>query len=91
VSDPISRKSVLINLLGMPLAAAAVVSVAAQAEAKSSGTTAPSAVMYVKKSTNGKYCKDCKFYFGSKTKTGKCTVVSGPIEPMGYCVAYAKS
>jgi len=76
---------VLINLLGMPIAAAAVASVASQAEA----ATAPSAVQYVKKSTNGKFCKACRFYQGSPTKTGKCSIVSGPIEPLGYCVAYA--
>ena len=29
------------------------------------------------------------FYVGSATKTGKCTVVSGPIEPKGTCVIWA--
>jgi hypothetical protein len=83
MSDRISRKSVLISLLGAPLAAAALVT---RAEAK----TAPSAVQYVPKSKNGKYCEACRFYVGSPKKTGSCSIVSGPIEPMGYCVAYSK-
>ncbi|MGB8267370.1 MAG: hypothetical protein WCE44_13650 [Candidatus Velthaea sp.] len=87
MSDRLSRKSVLINLLGLPLAAAAIASVATQADAAQSP---PSAVQYVKKSPNPKkYCKDCRFYVGSATKTGKCTVVSGPIEPKGTCVIWA--
>jgi ABC-type sugar transport system substrate-binding protein len=87
MSDRVSRKSVLINLLSLPLAAAAVASVAAPADAK----TAPSAVQYVPKSTNGKFCKNCRFYLSAKAagKPGACTIVSGPIEPLGYCVAYA--
>ncbi len=86
MSDRLSRKSAIINLIGVPLAAAAAVAgVAAQAEA----ATPPSAVQYVPKSKNGKFCKNCRFYLGSPTKTGKCSIVSGPIEPLGYCVAYA--
>jgi len=91
VSDRLSRKSAIINLIGMPLAAAAAASVAGVADAATmkSGTTPPKSVMYVEKSTNGKFCKGCKFYFGSTTKAGGCTIVSGPIAPQGYCVAYA--
>jgi len=87
MSDRCSRKSVLINLLGLPLAAAAVVGVATQADAK----TAPSAVQYVPKSKNGKYCKHCRFFTAGKAmgKPGTCSIVSGPIEPDGWCVAYA--
>jgi len=87
MSERPSRKSVLINLLGLPLAAAAVVAVAAQADAK----TAPSAVQYVPKSKNGKHCKDCRFFAAGKvmSKPGSCSIVSGPIEPLGWCVAYA--
>jgi hypothetical protein len=87
VSDRLSRKSVLVNLLGLPLAAAAVVSTASPAEAK----TAPSAVQYVPKSKNGKFCKNCRFFIASKAsgKPGTCSIVSGPIEPLGWCVAYA--
>ncbi len=92
MSDRLSRKSVIINLIGMPLAAAAAaasVAGAAEAATMKSGTTPQASVMYVAKSTNGKYCKGCKFYFGSSTKAGGCTVVAGSIAPMGYCVAYA--
>jgi len=87
VSDRVTRKSVLINLLTLPLAAAAIAGVTAPAEAK----TSPAAVNYVAKSTNGKYCKNCRFYLASKSagKPGSCSLVSGPIEPKGYCVAYA--
>ena len=87
MSDRVSRKSVLINLLSLPLAAAAVASVTAPADAK----TAPSAVQYVPKSKNGKFCKNCRFYVANKAagKAGTCTIVSGTIEPLGYCVAYA--
>jgi ABC-type sugar transport system substrate-binding protein len=87
MSDRLSRKSVLINLLSLPLAAAAVASVTALADAK----TSPAAVNYVPKSTNGKYCKNCRFYVANKAagKAGTCTIVAGPIEPLGYCVAYA--
>jgi hypothetical protein len=91
VSDRLSRKSAIINLIGMPLAAAAVASVAGAADAATmkSGNTSPKSVMYVEKSTNGKFCKGCKFYFGSTSKPGNCTIVAGPISPNGYCVAYA--
>ncbi len=92
MSDRLSRKSVIINLIGMPIAAAAAaasVAGAAEAAAMKSGTTSPKSVMYVEKSTNGKFCKGCKFYFGSTTKPGACTIVAGPIAPTGYCVAYA--
>ena len=87
MSDRLSRKSVLINLLGLPLAAAAVASTASQADAK----TAPAAVHYIAKSTNGKYCVNCRFYLAAKAhgKPGTCSIVSGPIEPAGWCVAYA--
>jgi len=82
---------VIINLIGMPIAAAAAASVAGAADAATmkSGSTSPKSVMYVTKSTNGKFCKGCKFYFGSTSKPGSCTIVSGPIAPTGYCVAYA--
>jgi len=90
VSDRLSRKSAIINLIGMPLAAAGVASVAGAADAApKSGTTPQASVMYVSKSTNGKYCKGCKFYFGSTTKAGGCSIVAGSIAPMGYCVAFA--
>jgi hypothetical protein len=91
VSDRLSRKSAIINLIGMPIAVAAAASVAgtADAGAMKSGTTPQASVMYVAKSTNGKYCKGCKFYFGSPTKAGGCSIVAGSIAPMGYCVAYA--
>ncbi len=87
MSDRVSRKSLVINLLGLPLAAAAIAGITAPAEAK----TSPDAVKYVKKSTNGKFCKNCRFYVASKAagKAGTCTIVSGPIEPAGWCVAYA--
>jgi hypothetical protein len=87
MSDRISRKSVFINLLSLPLAVAAVAAVSAPSDAK----TAPAAVQYVPKSKNGKFCKDCRFYVAAKAaaKPGTCTIVSGPIAPQGYCVAYA--
>ncbi len=86
MSDRLSRKSVIINLLGLPLAAAAVASVATEAQAAGSSK---SSVQYVDKSKNGKFCKNCRFYQGSPTKTGKCSIVDGPIAPLGYCVAFA--
>jgi len=91
VSDRLSRKSAIINLIGMPIAVAAAASVAGTADAATmkSGSTPQKSVMYVAKSTNGKYCKGCKFYFGSTTKPGGCTIVAGSIAPGGYCVAYA--
>ena len=87
MSERVSRKSVLINLLTLPLAAAAVATVATQADAK----TAPAAVQYVPKSKNGKFCKRCRFFVADKalTRPGTCSIVSGAIEPEGWCVAYA--
>ncbi len=82
----LSRGSLLAKLAIAPLAIGALAVLRAEeAEAK----TAPSAVMYVAKSTNGKYCKGCRFYQGTTTKPGACSIVSGSIAPGGYCVAYA--
>ncbi len=84
----LSRGSLLAKLAIAPLAIGALAVLRAEeAEAK----TAPSAVMYVAKSTNGKYCSGCRFFAAGKTATavGACSIVSGAIAPKGYCVAYA--
>jgi hypothetical protein len=87
MSNDVSRSSVLISLLGLPLTAVAVANVAAPAEAK----TPPSAVEYTPESKNGKFCKNCRFYVAAKAlgKPGTCTIVAGPIAPQGWCVVYA--
>jgi hypothetical protein len=87
MSERVSRESLIISLLGLPLAAAAVAEVASPADAK----TAPSAVKYTPKSTNGKYCSGCRFFIAGKSATaaGTCSIVDGAIQPKGWCVAWA--
>ncbi len=89
MSDRLSRKSVLINLLALPLAATAVVATAggASADAKSP----QSAVMYQDKPKGSAKCSGCKFFQPGKDAKAKgmCSVVAGDISPTGWCVVYS--
>ncbi len=89
MNDHPSRKSVLINLLTLPLAATATVVAASQASAATKA--AQTAVMYQSKPKGAAKCSGCKFYLPAKDAkaNGQCSVVSGAISPNGWCVAYA--
>jgi hypothetical protein len=89
LSDHLSRKSVLINLLSLPLTATAVVASvsAASADAKSP----QNAVQYQNKPKGAAKCSGCKFFQPGKDakSNGKCSVVAGDISPNGWCVIYS--
>jgi hypothetical protein len=91
LSDSVSRKDVLINLLALPLAATAVAVTAQQASAAAS--LAPSAVQYQTHPKDGKKCSGCVLYIPAKsnptTANGACQQVKGAISPNGYCSIYA--
>lgn len=51
-----------------------------------------SALEYVDKSPHGddKNCSSCSFYAaGDENQCGRCTLVKGPIHPLGYCTSWA--
>ncbi len=89
MSDRLSRKSVLINLLTLPLTATAVI---ASAGAASADAKSPqSAVQYQDKPKGSAKCSGCKFFKPGKDATakGSCSVVAGDISPDGWCVVYS--
>jgi hypothetical protein len=90
LNDHLSRKSVLINLLTLPLAATAIaasVSAASAADSKSP----QNAVQYQDKPKGDAKCSGCKFYIAGKDAKAKgaCKVVAGDISPNGWCVVYS--
>lgn len=87
-SGKISRGDALKGLIVLPALAAALAGGTA-AEAKSP----PSALKYQPRPKNGKECDDCRFFQPNRKNhraAGSCTLVSGPISPHGWCVAWAK-
>ena len=90
LNDHLSRKSVLINLLTLPIAATAAVAMVGEASADSKSPK--SAVQYQSKPKGAARCDNCKFWVPGKTAKakGKCTVVAGDIDPSGWCVVYSK-
>lgn len=90
MNDYQSRKSALINLLTLPLAATAVVATAGQVRA--AGKSPQNAVQYQDKPKGSAKCSGCKFYQpnskDAKAK-GACQVVDGSISPNGWCVVYS--
>ncbi len=89
MSDHLSRKSVLINLLTLPVAVAAASAAAAPALADSKSPQ--NAVQYQDKPKGAAKCSGCKFFQPGKTATAKgaCKVVAGAISPNGWCVVYS--
>jgi hypothetical protein len=85
LNDRLSRKSVLINLLALPLVAATVSQ--ASADAKSP----QSAVQYQTSPKGSAQCSGCKFFQPGKDAKadGQCQVVAGDIKPTGWCVVYS--
>ena len=89
MNDRPSRKSVLINLLTLPLAATAA---AATVSAASAAAKSPqNAVQYQDKPKGDAKCSGCKFFIAGKDPKakGKCQVVDGDISPEGWCVVYS--
>jgi hypothetical protein len=89
LNDHQSRKSVLINLLTLPLAATAAIATIGEASAASKSPQ--NAVMYQNKPKGAAKCSGCKFYIPGKTASanGGCKVVAGSISPNGWCVVYS--
>ena len=90
----VSRASMLRSLAAAPIAIGALAALQAEAASATtkSGTLAPKAVQYQPHPKAGAECDQCKFYINGKTKTstGACTQVAGPISPKGWCVVYQK-
>lgn len=81
----VSRGEVISLIAGIPLGVAAVTTAASAADNKAQ-------FKYVAKSTKpGQTCSNCSLFTPgpSKTAMGKCKVVTGPIAPGGWCIAYA--
>ena len=90
MNDHLSRKSVLINLLSLPIVATAAI--ATVGEASASNKSPQKAVQYQDTPKNGVKCLTCKFYLPNKKSAkakGACTVVEGAISPEGWCVIYS--
>ncbi len=89
MNDHQSRKSVLINLLTLPLAATAAIATVGQASA--AAKSPQNAVQYQAKPKGSAKCSGCKFYQPGKTAkaNGACQVVAGSISPNGWCVVYS--
>ncbi len=89
MNDRLTRKSVLINLLALPLAATAAVAVAKEADA--APKSPQSAVQYQDKPKGNAKCSGCKFFQPGKDAKakGQCQVVAGDISPAGWCVVYS--
>jgi len=91
LNDHLSRKSVLISLLALPLAATAAS--ATVGEASAADKAAQKAVQYQDTPKGDAKCSGCKFFQPGKDAKakGQCTVVEGDISPDGWCSLYAKS
>ncbi len=89
LNDHQSRKSVLINLLTLPLAATAVIASVGQASADAKSPQ--NAVQYQDKPKGSAKCSGCKFFQPGKDAKAKgaCKVVAGSISPEGWCVVYS--
>jgi len=89
LNDRLSRKSVLINLLTLPLAATAAIAMAGEASA--ADKTPQKAVQYQDTPKGDAKCSGCKFFQpGTDAKAkGKCQVVEGDISPDGWCAVYS--
>lgn len=89
MSDHLSRKSVLINLLTLPLVATAAAATAGVASA--AAKSPQNAVQYQDKPKGAAKCSGCKFYQAGKDAkaNGQCQIVAGSISPNGWCVVYA--
>jgi hypothetical protein len=89
ILSDLSRKSVLINLLTLPLAAAAAV--ATVSEASAAAKTPQNAVQYQSTPKGNAKCSGCKLFLPGKDPKakGQCQVVAGNISPNGWCVVYS--
>ena len=69
MKDHLSRKSVIINLLSLPLAASAVALTGGQASA--AATMEQKAALYQSKPKNGQQCSGCSLYIPAKSDPTK--------------------
>ncbi|MFN2529233.1 MAG: high-potential iron-sulfur protein [Candidatus Baltobacteraceae bacterium] len=85
--DKISRAEALKGLIVLPLLAAAVAGTAGQADAGSKAQ-----FKYQNKPKGSAKCGNCRFFRAPKSHKGNgaCSLVSGPISPNGWCIAWAK-
>jgi hypothetical protein len=93
-NQSVSRANMLRTLAAAPIAIGAFAAMQAEAAAAATkgGTLAQKAVQYQTTPKGGAQCSTCKFFINGKTKTstGACTQVAGPISPKGWCEVYSK-
>ncbi len=86
-----NRKSVIINLLTIPVAAGAVIGTFTEASATAS--VDQKTAQYQSKPKSGHQCSGCSLYIPAKTNptksNGTCKVVKGAISPQGWCKFFA--
>jgi hypothetical protein len=92
VKDHPSRKTVIINLLTLPVAAGAALGTIGQAEA--AATVDQKASQYQSKPKDGHQCSGCSLYIPAKSNpsksNGTCKLVKGAISPSGWCKFWSK-
>jgi high potential iron-sulfur protein len=92
VKDSLSRRSVIINLLTLPVVAGAMATTTVDASA--AATTDPKTAAYQTKPKNGQQCSTCSLYVPAKMNpakaNGTCKLVKGAIAPQGWCKFYSK-
>lgn len=87
MNDRLTRQDALRAFIVLPAFAAALAGTMAVADAKGS-----KAQFKYQSHPNGSHeCGSCKLFIPGKTKRalGTCKVVSGAINPSGWCIAYA--
>ena len=82
MSDSVSRKNAIINLLALPLAATAVAATIGTADA--AATLDPKTVQYQDKPNNGHKCSGCALFVAPSA----CKQVKGKISPNGWCAIW---
>jgi hypothetical protein len=89
---PISRIDAIKSLTALPVVALGVAAALSGAKAATAPTNNRAQFKYQDTPKNGQACAACRFYVPNKKPklNGTCTVVSGSINPKGWCVAFAK-
>jgi hypothetical protein len=89
-SDTFSRRGAL--KAGLTILAGTVVATAARADNPDDGKIEKSVVQYQYKwNADGSHCGICANFLppANGEKIARCKVVAGPIDPNGYCIAFA--
>ena len=91
---PVSRTDAIKSLAALPAVALGIAATLSGGRA-SAAPAANNRAQFKHQDTpkNGQTCAACRFYVPNKKNpkaNGTCTVVSGSINPKGWCIAWAK-